>query len=118
MLRREDIFKYIKETYDVSPDYPWKSFPDFAALRHKNNRKWFGLIMSITGDKLGLENPDEIDVINLKVPKEFVGALRKEDNIFQAYHMDKNNWVSVVLDFTENIGEIDNVIEDSFNLTK
>lgn len=43
MVEREEIFKYVKEQYGVSPEYLWDDTPDAAIFRHENNRKWFGL---------------------------------------------------------------------------
>lgn len=34
--------------------------------------------MDITSDKIGLNTDEHIDVINLKVRKEFIGPLRKK----------------------------------------
>ncbi len=117
MLKRKNIFDYVKEKYDVKPDYPWQNFPNFAALRHKDNEKWFGLIMDITEDKLGIKNNSKIDVLNVKARKEFIGSLRKNENIYPAYHMDKDNWVSIVLDYTKNLDDIRDLIAESYELT-
>lgn len=46
---REKIFKYVKEKYKIKPDYPFSTFPDYPVLRHEDNRKWFALIMEISG---------------------------------------------------------------------
>ncbi|WP_040983680.1 MmcQ/YjbR family DNA-binding protein [Oceanobacillus jeddahense] len=102
---------------DVKPDYPWEKFPNFAALRHKDNKKWFGLIMNITEDKLGIKNDRKIDVLNVKARKEFIGSLRKNENIYPAYHMDKDNWVSIVLDYTKDLDDIRDLIAESYELT-
>ncbi|WP_080875209.1 MmcQ/YjbR family DNA-binding protein [Oceanobacillus timonensis] len=117
MVNRQDIFDYVKEKYDVSPDYPWRKFSNFAALRHKDNKKWFGLIMDITEDKLGIKGDNQIDVLNVKARKEFIGSLRENENIFPAYHMDKNNWVSIVLDYTKDVDDIRDLIAESYELT-
>ncbi|MGX8791881.1 MmcQ/YjbR family DNA-binding protein [Oceanobacillus sp. M60] len=117
MLKRKDIFEYVKERCDVKPDYPWEKSLNFAALRHKNNEKWFGLIMDITEDKLGIKNDRKIDVLNVKARKEFIGSLRKNENIYPAYHMDKNNWVSIVLDYTKDLDDIRDLIAESYELT-
>ncbi|WP_250129849.1 hypothetical protein [Jeotgalicoccus sp. WY2] len=77
MLKRDDIFDFVSEKYDIKPDYPWEN-NDYTTLRHHDNEKWFALIMNITGDKIGLDNEDAIDVLNLKAREEFIGPLRKQ----------------------------------------
>lgn len=56
MLKRDDIFDFVSEKYDIKPDYPWEKYNDYTTLRHHDNEKWFALIMNITGDKIGLDN--------------------------------------------------------------
>ena len=64
---KDAVFAYIKKKYKVSPEYPWKRYPDNAVFRHGDNNKWFALVMEVSGDKLGLDTADYIPVINLKV---------------------------------------------------
>ncbi|KKK32973.1 hypothetical protein WN59_13115 [Salinicoccus sediminis] len=117
MLNREDVLDFAHERYGVRPDYPWKKFPNFAVIRHEDNGRWFCLIMDLTRDKLGMEGTEKIDVLNVKVRGEFIGPLRERENIYPAYHMDKNNWVSIVLDFTRNKEDIRDLIAESYELT-
>ena len=48
---REEIFQYVKKQYKVEPDYPFSTAPTYPVLRHKDNRKWFALIMDIPREK-------------------------------------------------------------------
>lgn len=118
MLNRDDVFDFISERYDVKPDYPWKKFKDYAALRHNDNEKWFALIMNISGDKIGLDSKEEIDVINLKSREEFIGPLRKNKGIYKAYHMDKSNWITINLNEITSIKQIKDLIAESYELTQ
>ena len=63
----EEIFSYVKKKYGVEPDYPFSTAPDYPVLRHEDNRKWFAIIMDAPGEKLGLEDTDRVDVINVKM---------------------------------------------------
>lgn len=117
MLDREEVFNYVNRKYDVKPDYPWKTYSNFAALRHKANKKWFALVMNIAQDKLGLDGSDEIDVLNLKIRQEFIGPLRKKEGFYKAYHMDKSNWISINLNEINSINHIKDLIAESYELT-
>jgi predicted DNA-binding protein (MmcQ/YjbR family) len=46
-----------------------------------------------------------------------IGALRQFDGILPAYHMNKEHWISVILDKVDD-GQIMALIEDSFYLTQ
>lgn len=117
MITRENVFEFVKNEYGVIPDYPWEKYSNYAALRHKDSQKWFGLVMDITSDKLGLQTEETIDVINLKVRKEFIGPLRKKKGIYPAYHMDKSNWVTINLKEVNTINQIKDLIAESYELT-
>lgn len=67
MLTREDIFKLVKENYETLPDYPFKRFPNYAALRHKSNGKWYGLVMNVSLEQLGLEENKEVRYLEFKM---------------------------------------------------
>lgn len=49
---------------------------------------------------------------------EISDRLRNGENILPGYHMDKEHWISIVLERTDPEGEIYNLIEQSFHLTK
>ncbi|MBO1217508.1 MmcQ/YjbR family DNA-binding protein [Staphylococcus nepalensis] len=117
MITRKKVFDFVKDEYEVVPDYPWETYSNYAALRHKDSRKWFGLVMDITSDKLGLQTEETVDVINLKVRKEFIGPLRKKEGIYPAYHMDKSNWITVNLKEVNTINQIKYLIVESYELT-
>ena len=55
---KEKVFEYISGKYLVKPEYPWEKYDRSCVFRHKENGKWFGLIMDVRGDKVGLESPD------------------------------------------------------------
>ncbi|GAB3059495.1 MmcQ/YjbR family DNA-binding protein [Virgibacillus ainsalahensis] len=118
MVTREDIFKHVKENYGTLPDYPFKKFPNYAALRHASNGKWYGLVMNVLPEKLGIDGSEEMDILNLKSPPELNDILRNGRDILSGYHMDKEHWISLVLERNDPEGEIYNLIEQSFHLTK
>ena len=84
------------EKYGTSPEYLWKSFPEYAVLRHSKNKKWYGVVMNVSGDKLSLESEKTIDIIELKCSPLMKGSVLS-DGILPAYHMNKNHWISVLL---------------------
>ena len=114
------IMEKIFQKYKVEPDFPWakgkyKKYKDYGVFRHKDTKKWFALIMDVNWHSL-LKNKNfaTVDIINLKV--EFVEYF-KNKGIYPAYHMDKENWVSITLDETLEDDVITNIIDLSFNVT-
>lgn len=118
MIKRNEIFKYVKDKYDTEPEYLWSKYPGYAVLRHKSNNKWYGLIMNVPKEKLGLEGKEEIDIIDLKNYPELIGTLRNKKEIIPAYHMNKEHWVSVILNGEFPEKELFDLIDLSYEITK
>ena len=94
-MTREELFQWVKQEYGTEAEYPWKD--SNAVLRRADNNKWYGVILSVAGSKLGLEDDNIIDVINLKSDPMLIGSLRGQKGYFPAYHMNKEKWISVLL---------------------
>ena len=94
-MTREELFQWVKQEYGTEAEYPWKD--SNAVLRRADNDKWYGVILSVAGSKLGLEDDNIIDVINLKSDPMLIGSLRGQKGYFPAYHMNKEKWISVLL---------------------
>lgn len=116
-MKKEELFEWVKNVYGVEPDYPWID-DDSAVLRHKDNRKWFALVMNITADKLGLRSSQRVDVLNIKCDTLLIGTLHQQKGFFPAYHMNKMNWVSILLDGTVKSNEIKPLVDMSYELTR
>ncbi len=117
MTLREDINTYIKKTYGSEPEYLWQRYPDYAVYRHGDNRKWFGIIMNVTGDKLGMADARSVDIINVKLEDLFLRSIMiQQDGYFRGWHMG-GNWVSILLDGTVPLKEICSMIDESYIAT-
>ena len=94
------IIDHIKVEYGAEPEFLWpERFPTYSIYRHKNNHKWFALIGCIPSMSLGIEDKKEIEIINLKFDKnQALDFAESNDHIFPAYHMNKNNWITILLD--------------------
>ena len=115
---REEIERYINENYNIIQDNPWKESPNHTTFKHKNNHKWFALIMEIPYEKLMIDKNGIVNVINLKNIPEIIGGLRKEKGILPAYHMNKEHWITVLLDGSVPKKKICDLIDISYDLTK
>ncbi|QND46140.1 MmcQ/YjbR family DNA-binding protein (plasmid) [Rhizobium lusitanum] len=118
MVSRSEIFDYAQKEFGVKPDYPFKKFPHYAALRHSDDNKWFGLVMNVSLNKIGLQGDEEIDVVDFKCPVEKVSDLRNQDGFHPAYHMNKEHWLTARLDGSVSKQEIFALLRESYELTK
>ena len=97
-MDRKGLEQLIFDTYSVEPDYPWMDTPESAVFRHAANRKWFALVTTVPKSKLGLPGQQPVDIVNLKCDPILIGSLRAEPGFYPAYHMNKENWITAVLD--------------------
>ena len=118
MITRKQVLAYVKDKYDVEPDYPWMDAPNCAILRHTHNRKWFGAILDVSENKLGGNGNRIVDVLNVKCDPLLIDSLRNEPGILPAYHMNKRHWLSILLkgDFPKE--QVYSLIDLSYTLTK
>lgn len=117
-MNKDELIKYIEENYGAEPEHLWPKYPEFCIFRHANNRKWFVLLSTVPGDKLGLPGDRAVDIMNVKCGPALLGSLLETKGFFPAYHMNKSNWVTVLLDGSVPNDEIIGVLDISFALTK
>ncbi len=114
---RVPVLDFILKKYKIHGDKPWRKYPELIVVRHQDNKKWFGLIMPVPREKLKLSGTGEIDIINLKTDPVIIGSFKHQPGILPAWHMNKSAWVSVLLDGTVPMSDIQFLINVSFDLT-
>lgn len=115
-MTRQELFDWCLQQYGTEPDYPWND--NNAVLRHLNSKKWYGVVLEVNGRKLGLEEDSIVDVLNAKCDPIMIGSLRLQDGFFPAYHMNKDTWLSILLDCPELDESIKNLLNLSYELTR
>ena len=113
----EDILCYAKGKYNSTTVQPFKSNPEIKALVTPKG-KWYALFLDVEYNKLQKDSlvDSKVKIINLKHISSKISAITDNRNIFPAYHMNKNHWISVVLDNNIDIEYVKELIELSYNL--
>lgn len=96
-MDREWVINYVKEKYDVEPEYLWKKYPTYCIFRNRETRKRFWLIGDVNNDKLQVWGEWKTDVLNVKSDPWMIEYLRTQWWYRPAYHMNKTNWISLLL---------------------
>ena len=115
---RNRIFSYVAEQYGTEPEYLWAKTPDAAVIRHKGNRKWYGIIMNVPRRTLGLFGEGSTDILNVKCTPAVREIILAERRALPAYHMNKQHWISLPLDGSLEFETIFSLIDGSYELTK
>lgn len=96
-MTKRSFFEYCLGTYGTVPDYPFDEEFETAVLRHKDNRKWYAIVMKVSRRKFGWDSDEVIDVVNMKLPIEMHGSFGAGEGVYPTYHMNKLHWISVLL---------------------
>ncbi|MBQ3855473.1 MAG: MmcQ/YjbR family DNA-binding protein [Ruminococcus sp.] len=115
---RGDVLDFAADNYGTIPDAPWPKYRWNQVLRHSNNKKWYGLLMRVKYRVLGIEKDGETDVLDLKCTPMAREILVGEGTALPAYHMNKEKWISLLLDGTVPAETIFPLLEESYELTK
>lgn len=109
------ITDYIYTEYAVKPEHPWEKTPGNAVFRYRENGKWFAvLIRDVKKRSLSVEGDGTVDVLNLKCDPRM--SVVDHAGVFPAYHMNKEHWISVLLDGSVPMEQIQSLIAFSYGL--
>ena len=109
------ISDYIFEAYGSAPEFLWPNIPSYAAFRQPGKKKWFAVMGSMPLNKVDKEakSAQPVEVINVKVDLERIKDYLSQTGIYEAFHMNKKCWVSIILDDTLPDDAIRGMIDDS-----
>lgn len=111
------IINYISERYDTVPEFLWEKTPECAVFRHKKTNKWFGALISVKKKNLGIAGEGNAEILDLKCDPILIGTLIDGNRFLPGYHMNKEHWITLMLDSSIPECEICDLIDMSFELT-
>lgn len=113
----KQVIKYVKEKYNNDPEFLWKKFAGNAVFRHKESHNWYGILLTISKSKLGLDSEQKVEIIDLKIPPEDMEKVVDNEKYFLGYHMNKEHWITIILDGSVPIEKIFKFIDISYDIT-
>ena len=114
-MSKEEIFEYVQKQYRTLPEYLWSKSPDSAVLRHKNG-KWYAVLMRVEKSKLGLDGDGTVDVLDVKCDPEMTGMIIQTYGFLPGYHMNKQHWITILLDGSVSEAKIRDFLDMSYDL--
>ena len=114
----QELTDYIFDAFSVEPDYPFPRDDVTCVFRHTDNRKWFGIMMKIPYRTLGMNRDGETDIVNIKCDPVLMGTLRGKPGFRPAYHMNKDKWITILLDGSAGREEVTALVDMSFRMTE
>lgn len=110
------VIEFIRETFGDEPEFLWDKFPDNAVWRRKDNKKWYGAILTTSGKKIGLDTDKVEEIIDLRMPPAEAEAFLSRDHYYPGWHMNKKSWYTLILNGSISDAEIKKRIRESFDL--
>ena len=105
-MTRNEVLDDARDTLSVEADCPFAPPSDALVLRCPANRKWFAILLRRAEGELLCIRTGAL-----------TGSLLTQPGFVPAYHMNKEHWISIILDGSMKDVDIRRLIEESFALT-
>ena len=115
-MTKDELIQYAAARFSTEAEYPWAD--ENFIFRHQGNRKWFAVAMRVAYQKLGIARDGLADIVDVKCSPLLAGAYRSQPGILPGYHMNKEHWLTILLDGSAEDGLVKELLEISFRTTK
>lgn len=112
----QTVIEFIRETYGDELEFLWQKSPQNAIWRRKDSQKWYGAILTIEGNKIGLKTAEPVEIIDLRMKKEQAEGMLARPHYYPGWHMNKKSWYTIVLDGSVPDEELLSRIQESYEL--
>lgn len=110
------LIQHVRETYGDELEFLWQKFPDNAVWRKKDNNKWYGIILTVSGRKIGLATDEIVEILDLRMDSKQAETILSQKQHYPGWHMNKKSWYTVVLDGSIADKELKEKIAESYAL--
>lgn len=108
--------EFVRKKYGDELEFLWTKFPDNAVWRRKDNKKWYGAILTVQGNKIGLDINEIVEIIDLRMPPDQASQILNRTHYYPGWHMNKKSWYTLVLNGSVSDDEIRMRIQESYQL--
>lgn len=110
------LAREIDKQYKDKPVFPWDDFSG-GVFKNPNNGKWYAIVMNINSKKIDPTLSGEIEIVNIKLEPEKIKKLHQEKGFYPAYHMNKKNWITIMLNDVVSDKVLFELLQESHNFT-
>lgn len=112
---RETFLRAAVAAYNLAPGSLWAKSPRNLVLRRPDNRKWFAVLLEVPRAALGLAGEGRADLLNLKCGDPLLrDLLLARPGYRPAYHMNRANWIGLLLDGRLPLEEVLALLQKSY----
>lgn len=110
------VIEHIRKKYGDELEFLWEKFPENAICRRKDNKKWYVAFIRLPKNKLSLDGTEKVDILDVRSDE--VEKLIDNKTILPAYHMNKKNWITILLDGNGDLKTVYDLVDKSCLLAK
>lgn len=110
------MIEFVKESFGDELEFLWSKFPDNAVWRRKDNKKWYGAILTVAGKKIGLKSEKAEEIVDLRMNPAEAETILSRENYYPGWHMNKKTWYTLVLNGSIPDKELKERIRESYKL--
>ncbi len=110
------LVAHAASVYGDAPAFLWERTPGNGILRRQDSGKWYGAILTVSAQKLGLDDNRVVEIVNLHGTPADVAKLLERPQVYPGWHMNKKSWYSVILDGSLADEELFVLLAESYRL--
>lgn len=104
----QEIIQFVREQYGDEPEFLWAKSPANSIFRNRENRKWYAALLTIG---------QGTEIIDLRFfAHEAPYFVAENPHVRPGYHMNKDNWITVILDGSVPTAEICALLDQSYRI--
>ncbi len=117
-MKLDDVHAYIRSQYGIDPIKAFKEDPGIMVFVRPDSNKWFAATKNIRCSSVDVAGNGRIDILNVQLNPRTVSSLRTREGFRPAWHMNRNKWVTVLLDGTVSDDEVRKLIDQAYQYMK
>ena len=93
-----EIEGYILSNYEATSDHSFEGDRTVTIFRRLDNNQRFAATKNVGCRSVDVERAGRIDILNVSIDPRLVAALREREGFRPAWRMNRNKWVTILLD--------------------
>ena len=109
-----EVEDYIRSNFEATGDHSFEGDPTVTIFRRLDNNQRFAATKNVGRRSVDAGQSGRIDILNLSLDPRLVTSLRTREGFRPAWRMNRNKWVTVLLDGTVPDDEIRTYLDMSY----
>lgn len=109
-----EVEDYLLSNFEAATDHSFEGDRTVTIFRRLDNNQRFAATKNVGCRSVNVERAGRIDILNVCVSPRIVATLREREGFRPAWRMNRNKWVTILLDGTVSDDEIRTYLDMSY----